>query len=242
MFTMGSETVTFGEWLREQLGRKNLSQADLARAVGVVTSTTSHWVNNKRVPDPPACHAIAAALDIDSDIVLAMAGHRPLTIPLSRYRLDERLRRAERALRIVEEEIDAEAGVAIRLYGRVPADSVRWIHAAEGEEIVRVPESWIGTRSPDQFLVVQASGDCLAAHGILDGHYVLLERASGRQPENAEIVLIRLHDEYTLKEWHRDGDWIELRDGGGNPVHRMSILADFELIGIYVGHWNIRVR
>ena len=39
------------------------------------------WVTGKRIPDPESCDRIADALNIDLDLVLWQAGHRPLVNP-----------------------------------------------------------------------------------------------------------------------------------------------------------------
>lgn len=64
-------------WLRRQLQRREMRQADLARRVGTSPGTVSSWVNGQRVPDPASCDRIADALGVDVDEVLMLAGHRP---------------------------------------------------------------------------------------------------------------------------------------------------------------------
>lgn len=73
---MGAETVPFGDWLREEIDRRGWSVSDFAARINVRPSTVSRWTNNQRLPDPPFCEAIADALQLAPDDVLARAGHR----------------------------------------------------------------------------------------------------------------------------------------------------------------------
>lgn len=40
-------------------------------------SSISDWVRGNKIPDPRSCEKIADALNVDPDLVLVMAGHRP---------------------------------------------------------------------------------------------------------------------------------------------------------------------
>lgn len=131
----------------------------------------------------------------------------------------------------------------VSFYGPVPADTVRWVAATEGGEMRRVLPEWIGTRSPKDFFIVEASGDCLfASEGIATGTHVLLERIiDGRpEPRNGDVVLVRIGDEYTLKRWFETGATIELRDGSDAVKHRMSKRGDYTVLGREVMHWTPR--
>lgn len=68
----------FGSWLKKQLFRRQMNQAEFARRASLPTSTVSNWTTGRSVPDPDACDAIAEALFLRLDDVLAAAGHRPL--------------------------------------------------------------------------------------------------------------------------------------------------------------------
>jgi len=43
-------TITFGKWLELKRSEKDLSQADLAEAVGVNRQTISNWESNRTEP------------------------------------------------------------------------------------------------------------------------------------------------------------------------------------------------
>lgn len=51
-------------------------------------------------------------------------------------------------------------------------------------------------------------------------------------------MAVRVGDERTLKLWHWDGDDIELRDGDGNTVARLSKNDDVEVFGFAVHAWG----
>lgn len=75
--------ISFGRWLRQQLRRHELTQADFARRLGTSTSTVSYWINDERVPNPGSCDRIADLFHEDVDLVLTIAGHRPAVEPLA---------------------------------------------------------------------------------------------------------------------------------------------------------------
>lgn len=70
------ETPSYKEWVREELGRRGWRQADFARAVSVDVSMVSRWLHGRR-PDPASLERVAAALGVDLDALLTLAGHRP---------------------------------------------------------------------------------------------------------------------------------------------------------------------
>lgn len=69
---------SFGQWLARQLVRREWSGADLSRRLGTGTSTVSMWIRDVRNPSPASSERIADALGVDRDVVLSLAGHRPL--------------------------------------------------------------------------------------------------------------------------------------------------------------------
>lgn len=244
-FPMGTEAVPFGDWLRAELERRGMDPADLAARLGVPAGTVSRWLNNRRRPESPYCERIAHVLGIAPIVVLFRAGRiATLPQPMEQYELEREIRefrQSEYHQHRRLERIEALAGageVAIRFYGRVPADALRWIQAEEGGEMRGVPQRWLGTRAPAEFFAIQASGDCLLTRGITDGTYVFAEWLHGRMPKNGSIVIVRLESEFSLKVWHRDGDWIELRDGDDHLVWRGSIAENIEAVGLYITHWR----
>jgi transcriptional regulator with XRE-family HTH domain len=68
----------FADWLKQQLIRRQWSQAVFARRAGVTDTAVSLWVSGKRLPDAESCDKIAEALFVSRDEVLARAGLRPV--------------------------------------------------------------------------------------------------------------------------------------------------------------------
>lgn len=75
---MSPETRRLRDWLIEQLEVRDMTQADLARAVGVSNSRISRWINEKDMPSRAYCRRLAEILDADPNYVLALAGHEPI--------------------------------------------------------------------------------------------------------------------------------------------------------------------
>lgn len=137
------------------------------------------------------------------------------------------------AVRIIEEAVEAVQGVAVPVVGRVPADTLRLTELGEHKgRVVHVSaEQLAGARKP---FAVEVSGDCLRAIGIFDGDIVICDHAQGRRPNDGELTLVRVNDEYTLKRWREVGGDIELHDGHGQIVHVLSQGDEVEVVGFYV--------
>jgi len=137
-------------------------------------------------------------------------------------------------------EIETEP-MNVRYYGVVPMDELRWVAAQEGTEMRRVLPEWLGTRSPDDCFVVDASGDCLfQSHGIATGFSVLCEwvDASGESVRDGDVVVVRIADECTMKRWFRVPNGVELRDGQDRVVYRITGDDEVIVLGRYLTHWK----
>lgn len=69
--------MTFADWFRNELRRREWTQAEFARRAKMAPSTVSTWTSGDRIPDPDSCDLIADVLLRDLDEVLEAAGHRP---------------------------------------------------------------------------------------------------------------------------------------------------------------------
>jgi transcriptional regulator with XRE-family HTH domain len=78
-----SRDAAFASWFQHQLRRREWSQSDAARKLGVSTGVISHWYNGKRLPEPRSCDLIADVFGVSVDLVLELAGHRPALTTLA---------------------------------------------------------------------------------------------------------------------------------------------------------------
>ena len=69
--------MNFSEWLQKEIDARGMTQADLARATGLTTGTTSNLINHPEIrPMPDTLRAVAKALRLSPDVVMAAAGYR----------------------------------------------------------------------------------------------------------------------------------------------------------------------
>lgn len=64
----------FGDWLRREIDRAGLTQAELARMTAIDPGMISHWTNGRRLPAAESCEKLADALGVPRDRVLELAG------------------------------------------------------------------------------------------------------------------------------------------------------------------------
>lgn len=69
--------ILFSEWLIEEMSKRGMSQADLARRTKLTTGGISNLVNQVRKPSPEALSAIAKAFDMQPEEVFRKAGLLP---------------------------------------------------------------------------------------------------------------------------------------------------------------------
>ena len=70
------EASSYKEWMLAEMRRREWRQADFARAAGVDVSMVSRWLHGRR-PDPASLERVAAAMGVDCDLLLTLAGRRP---------------------------------------------------------------------------------------------------------------------------------------------------------------------
>lgn len=77
-----NDAARFAGWFNAQLRRRDWKQADFVERSQVSRQATSMWSTGRRVPDPASCDVIAEVFGLDLDLVLAVAGHRPVITEL----------------------------------------------------------------------------------------------------------------------------------------------------------------
>lgn len=69
--------VDFSQWLRNEIARQGLSQADIARRADISPSQVSRIINATSTPSQDALSAIARALRLPPDEIYRQAGLLP---------------------------------------------------------------------------------------------------------------------------------------------------------------------
>lgn len=222
--------LSFGEWFEDTLIRKGLTQAVLAQQIGVTQPTVSGWVNGS-IPSKRIRPELAAALDMTVETleqrIKRSENRRTAVIP--RYETGKRSRSIDQGMTMTL--------APIPILGIVPANYMRWTSAVQGHAWVPVAI----TESLASAAVVIVSGDCLIERGIVSGDYVIIDQEA-RPLRAGQIVVIRVADEVTMKEWHPQPDGsVELRASSDRyePIRIASNQEDVEIIGVYKGLYRM---
>lgn len=73
--------IGFSEWIKDELNKRNMSQADLSRSSGLSIAQISHVVNMQSPPGQKALEAIARAFGYPPEQVYRAAGLLPQLLP-----------------------------------------------------------------------------------------------------------------------------------------------------------------
>src|SRR5690606_19118942 len=93
MLSMDSRKAAFASWLVDQMERKGVRQAELARRTGASSGLVNDWVKAKKLPEARNCIRIAEALGLHPDVVLYHAGHADkLPAPIRTYEIQHEIR------------------------------------------------------------------------------------------------------------------------------------------------------
>lgn len=93
-----------GPRLLELLGE--MSQAELARKIGVSRSAVNHWISGDRAPDPTSLAAICRTLKVSGDVILGLSSidhHAVQTLAREAGRLADAARELVAAVRAERE-------------------------------------------------------------------------------------------------------------------------------------------
>lgn len=212
------EAAVVGDLIRRRRRSLGFSQRQLCDMVDIDQPHLSQIERGLiKKPATPLLRRFAAALDLPEDELFRAAGM------------------------VAEVRGAAETGW-IPYYGKVPADSVRWVAFEQKGQSVEVFQAWIDQARTPLFAVV-VSGDCLrgCTPPIGDGDVVVCEsRDDRRAVKNGTIVLARVGSEYSLKVWYQIGLRIELRDGDGVVVHTLAESDDYMILGTFFDRFGGR--
>ena len=136
-----------------------------------------------------------------------------------------RKRYGHRSIQLVEE--GTRAGIA--LVGRIAAGKP--IEAIEQKETVDVTEV-LGLGREGEFFMLVVKGDSMVEDGILDGDYVMVERAASA--ENGQTVVALLPDgSATLKRFYREKGRVRLQPA--NKELKPIYVKEVEIQGVVRG-------
>lgn len=119
--------------------------------------------------------------------------------------------------------------VNIPIIGKITAGQP--ILAVENaEDSFPMPLDFIGPTNKDLFML-NVSGDSMIEAGILDGDYVIIEKADFAQ--NGEIVAVLIEDEATIKRFFKENGHIRLQPE--NRCMTPIIVDDVKILGKVAG-------
>lgn len=73
----------FGEWLKEELENRGISQYAFGKMIGVTSTHINHLINNRRKPSADMLESIARGLHLPQEEVFRRAGILPPISPKS---------------------------------------------------------------------------------------------------------------------------------------------------------------
>jgi repressor LexA len=121
----------------------------------------------------------------------------------------------------------------IPVVGRVAA-GVPLLALENIEGFLKVDGDIAGDR---EVFFLRVKGESMIGYGIKDGDYVLVQPE--KTASEGEIVVFRIHDEATVKEYRRKGELVLLVPH--NPEFQIvecNADEDFEILGKVVGLWR----
>lgn len=223
----------FGEWLEARLRELGWSKRELASRMEMSEASIYSWTaptdaEHHRQIQPRSADQLARALGVHANEVREAAG------------LQKRYSGPQYQPRQQQEGLAAARVTLVPVIGLAPANSLRY--GAVVGEMIPVPAKSIQHIARPQAVVI--SGDCLLSRGIHDGDYLMIEGDTDNvSPQDGNIVVVRIGDEITTKEWWQVGDRVLLRPT--EPGHEVieytpEMDGDFEVIGIGRVVMNVR--
>lgn len=197
-----SEFKNMLKYLRE---RADLSQADLAKKLGIAKSTISMYEIGKREPDFETMEAIADLFNVDMNFLHGKSGsendvfNKPEPIPSF-------------------PNITPIARKTFPLFDGIAAGEPRLMP----DGVTLYVDATVDVQAD---YVLKVHGDSMIGARINDGDYVFVRQQP--EVENGEIAAVAIGDEATLKRFYKYGDVVVLR--GENPEFKEMTFTGPEL-------------
>lgn len=228
---MSSDTL-FKRWLEERIAESGMSRAEFAAALEVSEAAVYSWLappgaQHHRGINARSADRIAQVLGVHPNEVREVAGLPKKRV--STFPVPSRGQEGMTAARVY----------LVPVIGVAPADSLR--HTAAVGEMIAVPASHIHDLVRPQAVIV--SGDCLAGRNIRDGDYLIIDSIENYAPNDGDVVIVRVNDEMTAKEWRRVGERVLLiptEPGYAAIELPAGEQDDIELIGVARSVMSVR--
>lgn len=194
------------ERLRQARKEKNMSQEELAKAVGFSLSTERRWESGEREPRASVVSKIASILDVTTDYLMGSSDiKKPPAYEDEGKGQNMRIDTDLIEIPVVSREMTACCGPGI---GALDVTS-------EPEETVGIPRNDL--RAFDDLrppFAIYANGDCLSSDGIDSDDRVVINPAE--MPQNGAIALVSVFGMLALKRYYHlsNGDIILRSDEG----------------------------
>lgn len=120
--------------------------------------------------------------------------------------------------------------VSVPLVGSVPCGAP--LLAYENIEAM-IPISTTLAKAGNKYFLLKAKGDSMDKAGIEDGDLILIKQQV--TAENGQQVAALIDDQATIKELHKNGNYVTLLPRSNNPRHQQIILTEeFRIQGVVV--------
>ncbi|MBI3710681.1 MAG: helix-turn-helix transcriptional regulator [Proteobacteria bacterium] len=186
-----------GERLRERARQLGLSDAEVARRIGISARTYNHYVNNKREPDFQKLLRIAQILGVTPNQVLGLS-------PLA-----------------ADGPVPADEFAQVPVYDiRAAAGDGQWIDDEHVKHLVVFRRQWLRTVTTaplDKLVVIEADGQSMAPT-INDGDNMLVDLTQ-TAPRRDGIYVIRLDGDVMVKRITIDPVRRLAKITSDNPLH-----------------------
>ena len=205
----------FSERLKNARKAKGISQADLARALGVTQQAVGKWETDRSTPPPETIARLSELLDTTADILLGLQKLPEDEGPVGRN-----------ALRVCREQLVPVVGTVRAGYGALAFEE------DYGHEYARV-------KDPENYFYLVVKGDSMEPR-ISDGDLALVHRQYTLDNGDLGVVVFGLEGEGTLKKYYERGNAVVLHPF--NPRYEDKIIKGEELDHLYIAGKVVETR